>query len=151
MSDLDSSPGGRMLALAGSLSAAVASLHFGIILAGAPAYRYFGAGERMARADEHGSLIPGLITLGLTLLFTTWCLYAFSGARLFRPLPWVRSGLVIIGSIYTLRGLAFFPQIALFLSASQEGFQARQLAFSLVSLLIGLVHLIGTRRAWRSL
>lgn len=37
-----------MLRLAGFLSSAIALLHIGIILLGAPAYRYFGAGEEMA-------------------------------------------------------------------------------------------------------
>ena len=58
----------RILILAGWLSAAVAALHVVIVFLGAPAYRYFGAGEDMARQAEAGSLVPAAMTLALSLL-----------------------------------------------------------------------------------
>lgn len=101
--------------------------------------------------DERGSFMPGLFTLGLTLLFATWAAYAFSGARLLPRLPLLKAGLVGIGSIYTLRGLVLFPQLVWLFSGFAAAVPPRQLAFSLVSLFIGLTHLIGTQQAWRDL
>lgn len=139
----------RLLGLAGVLSTIVSLVHFVTIFAGAPAYRYLGAGERMARMAERGSLVPAAITLGLTALFATWAAYAFSGATLIRALPFLKVVLVSIGSIYTLRGLALVPQIVVFLSSADAPFPPRHLFFSAVSLLTGVLYLWGAVRTWR--
>jgi hypothetical protein len=68
--------------LAGGLITGVASLlHVAIIIGGADWYRFFGAGERMARLAAHGSPYPSLITAGIALILSIWTLYALSGAR----------------------------------------------------------------------
>jgi hypothetical protein len=66
-----------LLNCAGVSSACVAALHVVIIFVGAPAYRYFGAGEPMARLSEQGSTTPALVTAGLTVVFGVWAAYAF--------------------------------------------------------------------------
>jgi len=58
-----------LLCVAALLSFLVAALHVGIIAAGASAYRYFGAGESMARLAEQGSALPAVVTAGATALF----------------------------------------------------------------------------------
>ena len=140
-----------LLKLAGVLSAAVAVLHVLIIFVGAPAYRYFGAGERMARLAEQGSATPTMITLGLTLVFGVWAAYAFSGAGLLRRLPLLGPALITIGLVYTLRGLLLGPQVVWFFSAQRAAVPRRQLAFSAAALLTGLAYLVGTHRAWARL
>jgi hypothetical protein len=105
----------------------------------------------MARAAEQGSVVPGAITLGLTLVFATWAGYAFSGAGMLRPLPFLRTGLIGIGAVYTLRGLLVGPQLSFFLSGQRDAVPLRQLVFSAVALLIGLAYLIGTKQAWAAL
>ena len=139
------------LRLAGALSAFVALLHLVIIFLGAPAYRYFGAGERMARLAEQGSFTPAAITLGLTLVFAVFSGYAFSGAGDLRRVPLLRTGLIGIGAIYTLRGLLLGPQLFWFFSGYRDAVPARQLLFSGVALLTGLAYLVGTRDAWAQL
>ena len=137
-----------LLSLAGVSSACVAALHVAIIFVGAPAYRYFGAGPRMARLSEHGSPTPALITAGLALMFGVWAAYAFSGAQLVRRLPLLRTSLVAIGMIYTLRGLVFGVQLVWFLSGHTASVPPRHLVFSAVALLTGLAYLAGTQAAW---
>jgi hypothetical protein len=139
------------LKVAGVLSAAVAVLHVLIIFGGGPAYRYFGAGERMARLAERGAVTPSLITLGLTLMFGVWAAYAFSGAGLLGRLPLLRTGLVTIGMIYTLRGLLLGPQLVWFFSGQRAAVPPRQLAFSAAALITGLAYLVGVQRAWARL
>ena len=136
----------RILALGGLLSAGVALLHVAIIFLGAPAYRYFGAGERMAVRAEHGDSRPAVITAGLSVMFAVWSAYAFSGASVLRPLPFLRAGLIAIGAVYTMRGLVLIPQIVLTLGGS-ETVPLRHLAFSAASLFIGVAYLAGTRMA----
>lgn len=140
-----------MLKLAGGLSGAIALLHVAVILAGAPAYRYFGAGEEMATLAERGSLVPALITLLVTLVFSLFALYAFSGAGLVRRLPLLRLGLCAIAGIYVLRGVLVIPQAVAVGAGAANAPPARDLVFSGVSLLIGLAYLAGVIGAWRGL
>jgi len=140
----------HILSVAGWLSAAIAVLHIVIIFLGAPAYRYFGAGEDMARQAEAGSLLPAAVTLAVTVVFIAFALYAFAGAGQLRRPPLLRTGLIVITAIYLLRGFALFPELAQYAQGSSIVLP-RQLAFSLVSLTIGLLHLAGTVLVWRRL
>ena len=141
--------GNQWLKLGGILSFVVALLHLAIIFVGAPAYRYFGAGEDMATAAESGSAFPAMMTLVLVAIFTIWGLYAFSGAGVIRQLPLLRIALLLIGVIYTLRGVAVFQQIFQIATASAQ-VEPREVVFSLVSLVIGLIYLVGTVINWKS-
>lgn len=135
------------LVLGGWLSAAVAALHVVIVFVGPSAYRYFGAGEEMARQAEAGSWIPAAMTLVVAAVFAVFALYAFSGAGLLRRLPLLRTGLLAIAAIYILRGLLLLPQLSQ--SARSPGsLPPRELAFSGVSLAIGIVYLVGTVLLW---
>jgi hypothetical protein len=125
------------------LSACVALVHAATIFVGAPAYRYLGAGERMARLAERGEPGPPIITAALTLTFAAWAAYAFSGAGILRPLPFLRPVLVLIGAVYTLRGVVLAPQLVWFL-AGPPPIAGRHLVFSAISLVIGLLYLAGT-------
>lgn len=138
------------LLLGGWLSAAIAALHVIIIFVGPSAYRYFGAGEEMARQAEAGSLVPAALTLVIAAVFVVFALYAFSGAGLLRRLPLLRTGLIAITAIYILRGLSLLPQLAQ--SAQSPGtVLPRDLAFSGVSLAIGIAYLVGTVLLWPAL
>lgn len=135
------------MTLAGWLSVAVAALHVVIIFFGAPAYHYFGAGEDMARQAEAGSIVPAAMTLFIAAVFAVFALYAFSGAGRLRRLPLLRTGLVVIAAIYTLRGLGLILELIQFAQGSAT-VMPRQLVFSAVSLTIGLLYLAGTVLLW---
>lgn len=139
-----------LLLLGGAISTAIALLHGIIIFVGAPAYRYFGAGEEMARMAEGGSIFPAALTAFIALVFGVFAAYAFSGAKVIRRLPLLRTGLLTIGSIYLLRGLLVVAQVAQ-LARSGHSLVHRAVVFSLVSLVTGIVYLAGTIAAWRSL
>jgi putative oxidoreductase len=142
--------GNQLLKLGSIFSLAIALLHLVIIFVGAPAYRYFGAGEAMARKADSGSTYPTLLTLFLVVVFTIWCCYGLSGAGIIRRLPLLKIALVLIGMIFTFRGVAVFPQLFQMARASAE-VAPRQLLFSLVSLVTGLTYLIGTILNWNCL
>jgi hypothetical protein len=151
MHDPERTEGRRLLLVAGALSAGVAALHVAIMFAGGPAFRYFGAGERMARLAERGSSEPTFITAVLVLIFATWAAYAFAGAGFIAPLPRLRSVLLLIGLIYVGRGLIAFPQAYFWLSSGAAGVPLRHLVFSAASLVIGIAYLVGTYQAWPGL
>jgi hypothetical protein len=133
-----------LLVLAGIASLALMFLHVEIIYLGGPAYRYFGAGEQMAALAEAGSLLPPLLTAGVALVFAGFAAYAFSGACMIRPLPYLRIGLWAIGGLLALRGLAVFPQLATWAWGDPE--PVRELLFSSASLALGLMYIAGVRR-----
>lgn len=128
---------------------AIALLHVAIIFLGPGAYTYFGAPPELARGDAAGSIIPDLETAVLVLIFSTFGAYALSGAGRVRRLPLLRVGLVVIGAVFTLRGLALFVQLAQM--ASGTGASPRHAVFSLVSLITGVAFLAGTLPRWRTL
>jgi len=142
--------GNQWLKLGGILSFTVALLHVIIIFVGASAYRYYGAGEDMATAAESGSAFPALLTFVLVAVFAIWGFYGLSGAGVIRRLPFLKIALLLIGAVYTLRGVAVFQQLFQIAASSAE-VAPREIVFSLVSLIIGLAYLIGTVTSWRSL
>lgn len=129
----------------GWLNLAAATVHIACIFGGPDWYRFFGAGEPIARAAERGSWVPPLMTLAIAIVLAIWAAYAFAGAGLIRRLPLMRTALVVISAIYLARGL---------LIASPSSFNRPDLSAdfmlwsSLIVLIYGIVHAIGTWRAW---
>lgn len=123
----------------------IALMHVVMIFIGAEAYRYFDAGQEMVDGALAGSMMPTIITLGVTAFLTLFGIYALSGAGWIQSLPLLKPALWIIGGIYTLRGLGLFAQIGMIaMGQSGDHLAPKDLVFSLVSLLIGLVYLFGT-------
>jgi hypothetical protein len=135
------------LVVGGCLSAAAAILHLGVIAGGPDWYRFFGAGEGMARMAERGLAFPALVTAAIAAILFLWSAFAFSGAGIIRRLPLLRVGLIAIASIYLLRGIALIP--ALLMRPDLIG--AFDWWSSAIVLVFGLVHAIGIWRGWKAL
>ena len=136
------------LIVGGVLSALAALLHLAIIAGGPDWYRFFGAGEGMARAAARGELRPTLFAIGIAAILLVWAAYALSGAGLIPRLPLLRTGLVAITAVYLARGLVILAPGALRRPDLTATFMIWS---SLIVLLFGVVHLIGTWKAWPSL
>ena len=140
----------NQLIIAGSLSFIAAILHIAIIFGGPEWYRLFGAGEAMAQSAASGSHQPALITLGIALVLTVWGLYALSGAGVIGQLPLLKAALILITSMYLLRGIAGL--VLPFLS-KHPAIMQNSLTFWLVSSVIccvfGAFHLLGLINKWR--
>lgn len=139
------------LIVSGTLSALAALLHIGCIYFGASWYRFFGAGEKMAKLAEQGSLQPTIITSGIVIILAIWSLYAFSAAGLIIKLPLIRLALISITSVYLLRGIIGFffftnPVVAPIGNSSSFWFWS-----SAICLSFGIFHLIGIKQQWASL
>jgi len=131
----------------GALSAAASLLHIAVIAGGPSWYRFFGAGEGMARLAERGSLTPTLVTLGIAGVLAIWSAYAFSGAGLIPRLPLMRTALVLISTIYLLRGLVLIPAFIV----NPGGVLPFVLWSSLIVLVYGVTYAVGTWIAWPGL
>ncbi|HTD28651.1 MAG TPA: hypothetical protein VK660_04620 [Xanthomonadaceae bacterium] len=135
------------LLAAATLSALASALHLGCIVFGATWYRFFGAGERMARLAIAGSWYPAVVTSAIATVLAVWELYALSGAGVIPRLPLTRTALCIITAIYLLRGVAILPMATLM--------PGRNMAFwwwsSAICFGIGMLHLVGLKQAWSRL
>ena len=131
-----------VVAGAGSLAASV--LHVACIAGGPDWYRFFGAGERMARSASRGHWYPTAVTLGIATILAGWALYAWSAAGFIRRLPLLRPVLCAITGVYLLRALAFVP-LQVFFPGNSAAFWYRE---SGICLGLGLLHAIGLRQAW---
>ena len=134
--------------LAGALLTAIAvALHLGCIFFGAPWYRFFGAGERMAELAAARSRYPTAVSSAIALTLSVWSLYALSGAAVIPRLPLLRPVLCVVTAIFLLRGRAVVVLVPLSLG--------RSTAFwwwsSAICLLIGTLHLVGLRQVWERL
>jgi len=127
------------------LSALAAALHVGCVVFGAPWYRFFGAGERMAQMAIAGNWYPTVVTAAIAFVLAMWSLYALSGAGVIRALPLLRLALCGITAIYLLRGLVIVPLVVLGKSTPFWWWS------SMICLLIGSVHLAGLSQVWARL
>ena len=135
-----------LLIIGAALSAIAAALHLGIIVGGAPWYRFFGAGERMASAAAAGQVYPALVTLVIATVLALWSAYALAGAGVIGPLPWMKVALAGITAVYLLRGLAIVPLLLM------PGKATPFLVWSsLICLGYGAIHLAGVRQVWPAL
>jgi hypothetical protein len=141
------SSGAQALVVGALLSGAAAAAHLACVLIGAPAYRFMGAGERMARAVEARKLRPTLVTLAIAGVLALWSVYALSGAGVIGSIPLTKLALPLICTIYIARAIAF-PLL-------KPAFPENSVTFWRVSSgicgFIGLVHAYGTLSLWHTL
>ena len=136
------------LIIGGGLSLIAALLHLAVIVGGPDWYRFLGAGEAIAQADERGNWMPALMTLGIAAMLLIWAAYAFSAAGLIRRLPLMRTALIVISAVYLARGMFVLDASAFGRPDLSPGFMFWS---SLIVLVFGLTYAVGTWRAWPQL
>jgi hypothetical protein len=135
------------LAVGAALSAIAALLHLGIIAGGPRWYRFFGAGERFARAAAQRKWYPTVVTLGIAAVLGAWAAYALAGAGVIGALPMLKWALVTITAVYLIRGLAYAPLVR----AKGGRITPFVVWSSLICFTYGLVHLLGLVQRWPAL
>ena len=141
------SSGTIALVLGAALSTFAAIAHLACVVLGPAAYRFMGAGEKMARAVEAGRFQPTVVTLVIATTLLTWAAYALSGAGLIGRLPLTKLALLAITAVYLGRAVAF----PLLRPAFPENSTTFWLVSSGVCLVIGLVHAYGVASRWSNL
>lgn len=137
----------RFLLAAATVDVAAALAHYACIVVGADAYRFLGAGERLARMAERGDAHPHLMAAGIGTLLLVWAWYALSGAGVVRRLPLTRTALAAIATLLLLRAVAFVPLQSYFPGNSR----AFWLTSSAICVGLGLLHALGLSRVWPAL
>ncbi len=135
------------LVAAAWMSIAASLLHIAVIFGGPDWYRFFGAGEGMARAAERGSSTPAIMTLGIAAILAGWALYACAAIGVIRRLPLMRTALTAVAVVLLARGLlVFVPGVW-----APEQSMAFRIWSSAICLVMGACFAIGTWRAWPEL
>ena len=135
------------LRAAGWMSVAASLLHVAVIIGGPDWYRFFGAGEEMARAAEHGSLAPAIVTSIVAGILATWAAFVFGAAGLTRRLPLTRTALVAIAAVLLARAaLGLVPSLW-----APEQWPAFAFWSSGICFVMGACFALGTWLAWPQL
>ena len=144
--------GGRWLRRGALLTGAASLLHLAIIFGGPGWYRFFGAGERMARLAARGSAYPAVVTACIATVLGLWALYGLSGAGVIRRLPLPRFALALIASDYIARGTLGIP-LVLFVEDPYTNELRGRMTFmvvsSLICLFLGFCYASGAARLGR--
>jgi hypothetical protein len=141
------SAGAQALILAGVLSSLAAVAHLVCIALGGQAFRFMGAGERMASAIEAGRIRPIVVTLGIAAVLAGWAAYAFSGAGVIGELPLTKLVLPLVSAAFLARALGFPLLRPLF----PENSNTFWLVSSGICLVIGALYAGGTAAVWARL
>jgi putative oxidoreductase len=141
--------GNTQLKIAASLSFIAASLHVAIIFGGPEWYRFFGAGEGMAKLAESGSTEPTVIAFSIAVVLTVWGLYALSGAGVIPKLPLLKLALCLISAVFLLRGVAGFI-LPIFTNhpAIAQNSATFWLVSSAICCVFGVFYVLGTKNNW---
>ncbi|MEQ1551109.1 hypothetical protein [Sphingorhabdus sp.] len=110
-------------------------------------YRFFGAGEDMARAAEQGRWIPAILTSIIAAILAGWAAFAFAAAGKIVRLPLIRTALVLISAVLLLRSLAVFSPSFW----APEHSMAFRIWSSAIVFVLGACFALGTWRAWPTL
>ncbi|EGM79048.1 hypothetical protein Rhein_0906 [Rheinheimera sp. A13L] len=137
----------KFLGAAAVFSAIAALAHLGCIVFGADWYRFFGAGEQMARMAEAGHWYPTAVTSVLVVVLGLWSLYGLSGAGLIKVLPLLRLALCVISGIFLIRGFSFVALMPMF----PENSLTFWLVSSAICLIMGTFYAVGTYQRWPEL
>jgi hypothetical protein len=132
------------LLIGGYFSLAFAVFQISAIWWPQPVLRYFGGPEQLSRQRP---LAYALLCLGVGIAVAVFGVYALSAAGQLRRLPLLRTLVTTVTVIYLLRGLFAVPQIP---SVLRHPEYLRVLVFSLIALTVGLVHLAGLVRLFRT-
>ena len=110
---------------------------------------YFGAPEALVK-NIYALIFISFLVAGILTIFG---FYALSGAGYIRKLPLLKQMLVVISCIYILRGLLLVPEILVVIGAFDSAIPVapRFVIFSIGSLLIGSIFVVGTIGGWNAL
>src|ERR1019366_6414697 len=100
----------------------------------AHAVKYFGGPAELRTANP---VRYAVLCLAIAAVVAVFGLYALSGAAKVRPLPLLRTVLIVVTAIYLLRGLLVIPQMPIVLK--HPGL-VRFVVFSAISLGVGGIH-----------
>lgn len=137
----------RYLVIAGCLSFLAALMHLACIIGGPEWYLFFGAGEKMAQMARDGDSYPTIATLVISAILAGWGFYALSGANVIFKLPLLKTCLVLITSVYLIRGaLGLIGPWLTDSPAVHHNSMTFWMVSSVICLIYGAFYMMGTKK-----
>ncbi|WP_291788855.1 hypothetical protein [Cecembia sp.] len=135
-----------MLKIGGYINIIIAIAHIVGLLWADKMFEVTGIAEGMALAAQNiHPLYPYFITVVVAIFFFIFGLYGLSADGKFRKLPFMKPAIFLIAGIYLVRGIGEL----LFDMEMQQANQFLEVTYSLISVFIGLLFLIGGLKKWK--
>ncbi len=134
-----------MLTLGGYINILIAIGHIVGLFWADKMFEVTGIRKEMAELAQTHSSLPYLLTIFVAVVFFVFGLYGLSADNKFRKFPFLKPMIFIIAGIYLLRGIGEL----IFDLEKQQASQFLEITYSLISVLIGLLFLIGGLRKWK--
>jgi hypothetical protein len=135
----------KLLLIGGAIAALAAIWHLLCILGGPDWFAFARAPQEIIESSIQGTLLAPIGTIVVAVLMFLCTFYAYSGACVIRKVPLLKSALMIIAFLCTLRGLIAIPSFFIL-----EELDVWQLIASSVWLFVGVCFLIGSIEQFRN-
>lgn len=128
----------KLLISAGIIASASASWHLLCIFGGPSWFVFARAPQQIIESSQQGTLLAPVGTIIVAALMFACTVFAFSAVGIIRKVPLIRSALITIALLCTLRGLIAIPT---FLTST--GFDIWQIVASSVWFYVGICFSLG--------
>jgi len=129
----------KLLISAGVIASASAIWHLLCILGGPSWFAFARAPQQIIDSSIQGSLLAPIGTITVASLMFACTIFAFSAVGLIRKVPLLKSALITIATLCTLRGLIVIPSFV-----TSTGFDIWQIVASTVWFYVGICFIAGS-------
>jgi len=135
----------KLLISAGIIASASAIWHLLCILGGPTWLAFARAPQQVIHSAQQGTLLAPVSTVVVASLMFACAVFAFSAAGLIRKVPLLKSALITIAVLCTLRGLIAIPTFV-----NSIGLDIWQIVASSVWFYVGICFIAGSIEQYRS-
>ncbi|NQZ81081.1 MAG: hypothetical protein HRT52_08715 [Colwellia sp.] len=134
----------KLLISAGVIASASAIWHLLCILGGPSWFAFARAPQQVIDSSQQGTLLAPIGTVIVASLMFACTVFAFSAVGLIRKVPLLKSALITIAVLCTLRGLIAIPTFV-----TPTGLDIWQIVASIVWLYVGICFVAGSIEQYR--
>ncbi len=134
----------KLLISAGFLASASAIWHLLCIFGGPSWFEFARAPQQVIESAQQGTMLAPISTVFVASLMFACTIFAFSAAGLVRKVPQLKSALITIAVLCTLRGLIAIPTFV-----TSSGFDTWQIVASTVWFYVGICFIAGSIEQYR--
>ena len=134
----------KLLISAGIIASASAIWHLLCILGGPTWFMFARAPQQVIDSAQQGTLLAPVSTVVVASLMFACAVFAFSAAGLIRKVPLLKSALITIAVLCTLRGLIAIPTFV-----NSTGLDIWQIVASIIWLYVGICFIAGSIEQYR--
>jgi len=134
----------KLLISAGVIASASVIWHLLCIFGGPSWFAFARAPQQVIDSAVHGTLLAPIFTIIVASLMFSCSVFAFSAVGLIRKVPLLKSALITIAVLCTLRGLIAIPTFV-----TSSGLDIWQVVASTVWFYVGICFIVGSVEQYR--